>query len=195
MIEKLKYALYHSWSIILVLIFAVFVVSSTVHDVVSQLNSAKDGIEIILIDSVLSSESNPQMEKHVKNVTQVKHVGISALDYADATEFVQTIENYTFADYVQFLVQSKNTEIVFVNKNLLETVYSIKSAVPLEIEGTFEECCYKDGVLYALPVKNLPVTDTGATLISLQSDVYAVLTQGDHTPEAREFLKSLITEE
>ncbi len=193
--KKFKYALSHGKILIIILIVAVIFVSSGIHDVISQLNSARDGIEVLLVDTTVSYGSTATLEKDIKNATGIKHVGAATLTKKDALEYVATIENYTLANYIEYLTIAKDCEAVFVTKSLLKDIYTLENIIPMGIDGVFGEECYKDGVLYAVPLKNKQNTQTNSNVIALQEETYAILLNGDHSSEMRAFLQTLIKED
>ena len=91
--------------------------------------------------------------------------------------------------YLRTLTRSRDAELLFAPASLLETVLPL--ALPLEIDIPAGEECMFDGVLRAMPVRGLAVTDYGACLTALAGDVYAVLLPGDHADDARDFLRVL----
>lgn len=181
--NKLKYALYHGKIVLVILIIAVIFASTFINDTIMQINSAKNGIEVLLIDTAFST-STKTLEKEIKNATGVKFVGAASLIKSDAEEYVKTIENYTVEDYIYYLTQVKNCEAVFVTKNMLNSIYTLKNIVPLSIEGEFDEICYFNGVLYAFPMKTS----------ALQQDTYMILLNGDHVEYMRQYLTYLVAE-
>lgn len=193
--SKFKYAVYHGKFVILILIIAVSLLTSFVFDIISQLNSAKDGIEIILVDVSLSIGNADELAKSVKKVTKVKYTGAQTINSDDTREYIKTVSDYTLTDYLDDIADAKNSEIIFVTEALLPEVYLMENIVPLDIEGAFGENCYHNGVLYAYPLKNTYVTEYESSVIALQEETFAILLDGDHTSEAREFLKSLTAEE
>lgn len=190
--NKLKYALNHGKTIIAILIIAVIFVSSFINNTVTQINSVKNGIEVLLIDTAFTSGGAKTLEKDLKKITGVKFVGAATLIKSDAEEYVKTIENYTIEDYVYYLTVAKNCEAVFVTENMLKSIYTLKNIVPLSIEGEFDENCYHNGVLYAFPMKN--AKNQQENVKALQEDTYMVLLNGDHTSEMRQYLNYLLTE-
>ncbi len=193
--KKFKYALYHGKFVILILIIVFYFVTSFIFDTISQINSAKHGLEMLLVDVSLSIGNADELAESAKKATKVKYTGAQTIDSDDTREYIKTVSDYTLTDYLNDIAEAKNSEIIFVTKGLLPEVYQMKSIVPLNIEGVFDEACYCDGILYALPLNNAYVTEYGSTVISLQEETFAILLQGDHTDEAREFLKTLPTEE
>ncbi len=193
--NKLKYALYHGKIILLVLIILVFFITSSVFDVISQLNSAKDGIEMLLVDVSLSIGDADELAKSVKKITNVKYVGAATINEKDTRDYIKTVSNYSFSDYLTDITSAKNAEIIFVSESILPEVFLMENIVPLKIDGSFSDICYNNGILYAYPLKNTYVTQYGSTVISLQENTYALLLDGDHTDEARQYLKTLAMEE
>lgn len=193
--NKLKYVFSHGKIALLILTVAVFFITSSVFDVISQLNSAKNGIEMLLVDVSLSIGNANELAKSAKKLTKVKYVGAATISEEDTRDYIKTVSDYSFSDYLTDITSVKNAEIIFVSESLLPEVYLMKNIVPLEIEGTFESVCYHNGVLYAFPLKNTYVTQYGSTVISLQESTYAVLLNGDHLNEARQYLINLATEE
>lgn len=193
--KNFKYALYHGKFVILILIIAVYFVTSFIFDAVSQINSAKHGLEMILIDVSLSIGNADELARSAKKATKIKYTGAQTIDSDDTREYIKTVSDYTFTDYLNDIAEAKNSEIIFVTKELLPEVYQMKRIVPLNMEGSFDDACYYNGILYAFPLKNAYVTEYGASVISLQEETFAILLQGDHTDDAREFLKTLPMEE
>ncbi len=192
--NKLKYALSHGKLIIFILIISVCLITSGVFDVISQINSAENGIEILLIDVYLSKGDSNSLAKSVKKATNIQYVGVATIDEKDTRDYIKTVSNYTFTDYLNDTAESKDTEIIFVTEKLLPEVYLMKNIVPLAIDGKFSETCYYSGILYAFPLKNVYVTDYNAEIISLQENTYAILLEGDHTEDARNYLMNLSAE-
>ncbi len=192
--KKLKYALSHGKFVIIILIVAVYFISSGIYDVVSQYNSAKCGIEVLLIDTTVSYGSTKKLENDIKKTTGVKYVGAATLAKEDAMEYVATIENYSLKDYIEYLTDAKNCEAVFVTKSMLNEVYSLKKIVPLGLEGDFGEECYHNSVLYAIPLTEEHTAEFEASIIALQEQSYAVLLDGDHVDQMRNFLKKYVEE-
>ena len=193
--NKFKYAVYHGKFVILILAIAVCFITSFALDIISQLNSAKNGIEVILVDVSLSIGNADELAKSIKKKTNVKYTGAQTIDSDDTREYIKTVSDYTFTDYLNDIAQAKNSEIIFVTEALLPEAYLMKNIVPLDIEGSFDENCYHNGILYAFPLKNIHVTEYESSVIALQEDTFAILIDGDHTSQARDFLKTLTTEE
>ena len=193
--NKLKYALSHGKVFLILLIIAVFFITSSIFDVISQLNSAKNGMEMLLVDVSLSIGDANELAKNAKKITNVKYVGAATISEKDTRDYIKTVSNYSFSDYLTDITSAKNAEIIFVPENLLPEVFLMKNIVPLALDGTFENVSYFNGILYAFPLKNTYVTQYGSTVISLQENTYAVLLHGDHTNEARQYLKTLVMEE
>ncbi len=191
--NKLKYAFSHGKIVIAILIIAIIFASSFISDTIMQINSAKNGIEVLLIDTGFTTGGTKSLEKELKNVTGVKFVGASTLIKKDAEEYIKTIENYTVEDYVYYLTVAKNCEAVFVTESMLESIYKLKNIVPLSIDGEFDEICYHNGVLYAFPMKNAKNQEENVK--ALQEDTYMVLLDGDHANEMRTYLNYLTVEE
>lgn len=187
--NKLKYAVYHGKFVIIVLIIAVIFTSSFINDTVSQINSAKNGIEVLLIDTSVSFGSTKSLEKDIKNFTGVKYTGAATLIKSDAEEYVKTIENYTVTDYIFYLTTAKNCEAVFATKSMLNDIYNLKNIVPISIDGEFGPECYSSGILYAYPMKNAKNQDVSVT--ALQEDTYIVLLNGDHLEDMKKYLNHL----
>ncbi len=189
--QKLKYAFFHGLTFILIGIVAITFISVSIHDTVAQINSAKNGIEVLMVDTVLSSGGTPEFVSHIKEKTGVDNVGVATLVSSDAKDYIKTIENYTMTDYLNYLCASKNCELIVVSKSLLSDVYKMNNIAPLCLEGDFEDACYSDGVLYALNLKYYYFTEYDATIISLQEDAYGILLNGDHTAEMRTYINKL----
>lgn len=193
--NKLKYALSHGKLIILILVISVFLITSGIFDVISQVNSAENGIEILLIDVSLSKGNSDGLAKSIKEASNVQYVGVATIDEKDTRDYIKSVSNYSFTDYLNDTTVAKDTEIIFVTESLLPEVYLMKNILPLAIDGKFTENCYYNGILYAFPLKNVYVTDYNAEIISLQENTYAVLLEGDHAEDARNYLMNLSAEE
>ncbi|MBE7092789.1 MAG: hypothetical protein E7365_06395 [Clostridiales bacterium] len=189
--NKLKYAFYHGKIVLIILIIAIILLSSFISDTISQINSAKNGIEVLLIDTSVSL-GGKNLEKDIKKITDVKYIGTSTLIKKDAEEYVKTIENYTLQDYIYYLTISKNCEALFVTEGMLQSIYTLKNIVPLSVEGEFGQECYHNGVLFAFPMKK--ATNQNSSFSSLQEDTYMVLLSGDHLNEMRQYLNYLVAE-
>lgn len=190
--NKLKYAFNHGKIVLIILIIVVIFASSFISDTVMQINSAKNGIEVLLIDTAFTSGGARSLEKELKKITGERFVGAATLIKKDAEEYIKTIENYTVEDYVYYLTIAKNCEAVFVTESFLQNIYSLKNIVPLSIEGEFDEICYHNGVLYAFPMKEAKNQEENVK--ALQEDTYMVLLDGDHANEMRQYLNYLVTE-
>ena len=193
--DKLKYALNHGKLLIIILIVLVYLITSGIFDVISQVNSTENGIEILLVDVLLSKGDNNSLANEIKKATNVKYVGVATIDEKDTRDYIKTVSNYSFTDYLNDTVESKDTEIIFVTEKLLSEVYLMKNIAPLSIDGEFPENCYYNGVLYAFPLNNVFVTDYDAQVVSLQENTYAILLNGDHLKEAHNYLMNLSAEE
>lgn len=193
--NKLKYAINHGKITALIIIIAICFVTSFIFDTVSQLNSAKNGIEILLVNTYLSVGNADELAKNVKKITGVKFVGAATIDEKDTRQYIKTVSDYSFSDYMTDATTAKNAELIFVSENLLPEVYQMKNIVPLNIEGISDEKCFFNGVLYAFPLKNAYVTQYESTIISLQENTYAILLDGDNTEHARKYLLTLSTGE
>ena len=192
--NKLKYALNHGKIIIAVLLIAIFFLTSTVFDVVSQLNSAKNGLEMLLVDVRLSIGGANELAKSAKKKTSVKYVGASTITEDDTREYIKTVSDYSFADYLTDLTTSKDAEIVFAPEHLLPEIFLMKNIIPLGIDGITDEKCFYNGVLYAFPLEDTYVTEYKSEIITLQEKTYAVLLDGDHKEDARQYLQILNSE-
>lgn len=191
--NKLKYALYHGKFVIIALTLIVIFVSSFISDTISQINSAKNGIEVLLIDTSVAFGGTKNLEKDIEKITGVKYAGAATLIKSDAEEYVKTIDNYTITDYIFYLTTAKNCEAVFLTKSMLNDIYTLKNIAPLSMEGEFGEECYYNGVLYAFPMKNAKKQDISVS--ALQEDTYMVLLNGDHLEEMKIYLNHLNGEE
>ncbi len=188
--NKLKYVFSHGALITLILAVVLIFVTCTAYNWISQINSAKDGIEMLIVDSTLTVGSTSQIEKAVKEKTNAEYVGVATLESSDAQNYVNTIENYTLKDYIYFLLTSKDAEILIVPENMLEDMFSLKNISAIDCEPANEKCCI-DGKCYAVPLKNKKITSYGGIMLSAQYDVYGILLNGDHTEQAQNFLLSL----
>ena len=116
--EKLKYALYHGKYFLIFLLIGIYFLTSFVLNTLAQLNSAKNGIEMLFIDTSLSSGSPDSFASTVKKTTGVKYVSASTLATSDALEYIKTIDNYSFTDYLAYLAEVKeNYEKLFADYN------------------------------------------------------------------------------
>lgn len=190
--HKIRYALSHGGVLTLILLIAVTVVSVTVFGWKKQVRSAKDGIEVLLVDTVITLGSSSRLEDEIEKNTGVV-AGVATLDSSDAAQYIKTINNYTMRDYIVYLCRAKNTEILIVPASFLEDAFLSGLIVPLEIDVPKErEECFDSGIAYALPIKDLPLTKSGAKAETAPpEEVYALLLSGDHTDAAREYLKKI----
>ena len=185
--NHIKYALSHCIGILITLYIIICLLTTNLSNIISQLQSAKNGIEIILVDE-------SQLRKNISSVTNVKHIGISSLDSASAQDYIKTVENYTMVDYLTYLALSRNAEMIIVPETMLETVYQMNIIAPLslEIPEEYKEKCSMNDTVYAFPFRHLAVTEYDATLFSAQSEVYGILLAGaDHTEALRLYLSAL----
>ena len=194
--KKLRYALAHGGVLTLILLIAVSVISVTVFGWKKQVRSAKDGIEVLLVDTVITPGSNSFLEDEIEDVTGIV-AGVATLDSSDAAQYIKTISDYTMNDYITYLCRAKNTEILIVPASFLEDALLLEMLVPLEIDiPQKREECFVSGVAYALPIKDLPLTPSGACAESLsRGETYALLLSGDSTDDAREYLKKVFAGE
>lgn len=194
--KNLRYALAHGGVLTLILLIAVSVISVTVFGWKKQARSVKDGIEVLLIDTVITPGSNSFLEDEIEDVTGVV-AGVATLDSFDAAQYIKTISDYTMNDYITYLCRAKNTEILIVPASFLEDALLLDLLVPLEIDIPQErEECFVSGVAYALPIKDLSLTPSGACAESLShGETYALLLSGDRTDDAREYLKKVFAGE
>lgn len=193
--NKFKYAFNHGKVIAFILIIAISFVTSFVFETISQLNSAKNGIEILLVDAYLSVGGADELAKEVKSATSVKYVGAATINEKDTREYIKTVKDYSFSDYLTDTTLAKNAELIIVSKGLLPEIYEMKNIVSLALDIDADEECYHNGVLYAFPLKNTFVTEYESTVISLQEDTFAILLDGDHTEDVRKYLLNLNSEE
>ena len=185
--KHIKYALSHCINILLILCIVICLITTGLSEVISQLQSAKKGVEVILVDTTLSIGN-------IQAFTQIKYVGISTVDSSSAEEYIHTIENYSMTEYLKYLTLSRNAEILIVPQTMLETVYQMDTITPLllDVPEQYREICSHDDTVYAFPFRDLTVTDYGATLLSAQSEVFGILLAGaDHTEAIRQYLASL----
>lgn len=192
--KHIKYALSHCINILLILCIVICLITTGLSEVISQLQSAKKGVEVILVDTTLSVGSDDQFRKNIQAFTQIKYVGISTVDSSSAEEYIHTIENYSMTEYLKYLTLSRNAEILIVPQTMLETVYQMDTITPLllDVPEQYREICSHDDTVYAFPFRHLTVTDYGATLLSAQSEVFGILLAGaDHTEVIRQYLASL----
>lgn len=193
MMKQIRYALSHCGGVLLTLCIAVSLLTAVLSNIVSQLQSAQNGIEVILVDTTLSLGGDSQFQQSIRKHTGVKYVGVSTVEVASANDYIQTIENYTMADYLHYLTISRNAEMIIVPEAMLEIIYQLPNIAPLslEIPEEYQEICTYNGTVYAFPFRNLPVTDYEATLLSAQSEVYGVLlSNADHTDTMRQYLRT-----
>lgn len=193
--NKFKYAFNHGKVIAFILIIAISFVTSFVFETISQLNSAKNGIEILLVDAYLSVGGADELAKEVKSATSVKYVGAATINEKDTREYIKTVKDYSFSDYLTDTTLAKNAELIIVSKSLLPEIYEMKNIIPLALDIDADEECYHNEVLYAFPLKNTFVTEYESTVISLQEDTFAILLDGDHTEDVRKYLLNLNSEE
>lgn len=193
--NKFKYAFNHGKVIAFILIIAISFVTSFVFETISQLNSAKNGIEILLVDAYLSVGGADELAKEVKSATSVKYVGAATINEKDTREYIKTVKDYSFSDYLTDTTLAKNAELIIVSKSLLPEIYEMKNIVPLALDIDADEESYHNGILYAFPLKNTFVTEYESTVISLQEDTFAILLDGDHTEDVRKYLLNLNSEE
>lgn len=193
---KIRYALAHGGLFTLVMLIAVSVLSVTVFGWKKQFRSAKDGIEVLLVDTVVTSGSNSILEDEIESVTGVV-AGVATLDSADAAQYIKTVNNYTLKDYIAYLCHAKNTEILIVPASLLDDALSLDFLAPLEISIPAEHSeCFVSGIAYALPIKGLALTESGANIEALSnSEIYALLLSGDRTEDARKYLNKVFSGE
>ena len=98
--KHIKYALSHCINILLILCIVICLITTGLSEVISQLQSAKKGVEVILVDTTLSVGSDDQFRKNIQAFTQIKYVGISTVDSSSAEEYIHTIENYSMTEYL-----------------------------------------------------------------------------------------------
>ncbi len=192
--NKLKYALYHGKFIILILIIALYFLTSFIFNIIAQYNSTTNGIEMLFVDTWVSVDGNDGLIDNIKNTTAVEYIGSSTISEKEITDYVKTISNYTVTDHLNVTVEANDVEILFIPERLLDDVYRMNAIVPLEMEGEFDEICYYNGILYAFPLNNVFVTKHEGKVVALEN-TYAVLLNGDHVEYLRDFLKNLPTEE
>ena len=154
--KHIKYALSHCINLLLVLCIAICLLTAGLSEILSQLQSAKNGVEIILVDTTLSLGGENQFRKNIQTFTHIKYVGISTIDSPSAEEYINTIENYSMAEYLKYLALSRNAEILIVPGAMLETVYQMDTITPLllEIPEQYQETCSLDGTVYAFPFRD-----------------------------------------
>ena len=185
--KHIKYALSHCINILLILCIVICLITTGLSEVISQLQSAKKGVEVILVDTTLSVGSDDQFRKNIQAFTQIKYVGISTVDSSSAEEYIHTIENYSMTEYLKYLTLSRNAEILIVPQTM-DTI----TPLLLDVPEQYREICSHDDTVYAFPFRDLTVTDYGATLLSAQSEVFGILLAGaDHTEAIRQYLASL----
>ncbi len=186
--NRIKYAFRHGGVLTLVLIIAVALLSSLVFGWKKQLASASDGIEVLLVDTTVTYGATSVLEDEIQKRTGTVS-GVGVIETSEAESYVKTINNYTVFDYILDLCSAKNTEILVVPESFLETALSAPILEPLSFAPKNEKCCI-DGVPYALNVTALPITENGIVFESTEN-VYALLLTGDHTEDAKQYLKSL----
>lgn len=192
--KKIKYALSHGGILTLVLAVAVALLSSLIFGWKKQLASASDGIEVLLVDTTVSYGATSLLENEIQKRTGIVS-GVAVIESSEAESYVKTINNYTVFDYILDLCRAKNTELLIVREPFLETALTAENLEPINISfDETNENCYKDGVLYALNITNLPLTESGIVFENTE-EVYALLLTGDHTEDARQYLKTLMGEE
>lgn len=192
--KKIKYALSHGGILTLVLAVAVALLSSLIFGWKKQLASASDGIEVLLVDTTVSYGATSLLENEIQKRTGIVS-GVAVIESSEAESYVKTINNYTVFDYILDLCRAKNTELLIVREPFLETALTAENLEPINISfDETNENCYKDGVLCALNITNLPLTESGIVFENTE-EVYALLLTGDHTEDARQYLKTLMGEE
>lgn len=192
--KKLSYVFSHVIFKILVGIFIVCVLTFFIDDTLLQLNSQKNGIEIILYDTTLSVSDPKLFCKQIKKDTSVRYVNFTTVESTSTEEYVSNIQNYTVCDYLAQLAASRDAELLVVPEAFLERALTIKDIVPLElpIESALTEKCSLNGVIYAFPFEDKLVTDYGDAFASAyQHNVYGILLSGDHTQQMRDFLSAI----
>lgn len=192
--KKISYVFSHCIFKIFVCAFIVCVATFLINDSLLQINSQKNGIEIILYDTTLSTSAPELFCKQIKKQTSVRYVNFTTLDSSATKDYVSTIINFTVHDYISQLADSRNAELLIVPENMLAEVLLIKQAVPLELEIAPEqvEKCSLNGQVYAFPFLDKTVTDYGDNLTSAYlTNVYGILLSGDHTEQMRAFLASI----
>lgn len=190
--NKAKFVISHCGILALVLCLVLVIVTLGAEDVRSQLASQRDGIEIILIDVSLSRSAPELLCKSIKAETGVRDVNSSTVESSAALDYVKTIQNYTFSDYLNELAAARDAELVIVSKPYLEAVLQMKQLAPLGfVPENADELCIKDGQAFAFPFKDKTVTEYSDTLAGVADEAYGVLINGDHIAEMREFLLNL----
>ena len=199
MFNMFKYACSHMKGVLAIFLIIIFFLTSFIYETRSQLKSAANGIEILMVDSSLSLGNADKLASSIKKSTGVKYVGVAELLSSDAQKYIDTINNYPMYEYLKYLTLSRDSELIIVPGSMLETVFLMNNIVPLELgdslgesDGSFPENALLNGVPYALPLKNISVTDYDATVSCIQDEPYAVLVGGDHVEVMRSYLSSLL---
>ncbi len=192
--KKFSYVFSHTIFKIFAFALIICVASFLINDSLLQLNSQKNGIEIILYDTTLSTSAPELFCNQIKKETSVRYVNFTTLDSASTEDYVSTIKNFTVYNYISQLALSRNAELLIVPESMLADTLLIEGAVPLniEIDPDQVEKCSLNGQVYAFPFLNKIVTDYGDTFTSAYlTNVYGILLSGDHTEQVRAFLASI----
>lgn len=190
--NKFKQILSHSLPVIAVLCVIIGVVTYLSQDSLLQLNSQKNGIEIILYDITLSKSSPELLCKQIKEATGVRYVNSTTIESKSSSDYIATIENYTITDYLDYVATSRDAELLLVPDSLLEEALLMKSIQPIDfsakIDSSQREKCSVNGVLYAIPLKSKVLTKYGDIASSLYHDVYALILSGDHGAQMQSYI-------
>ncbi len=173
----MKYALSHCFGILIAALLIITFATVFISDTVSQLNSAKNGIEILFVDVTLSSGSTSQLANEIKKRTGVKYVGIATLESSSAEEYIRTVENYSMADYLEYLTRSRDSELIIITGSMLETAMQMDNVIPYS-------------ATFAVPLTGIELTSYGTKAEAIE-DVYALLIDGDHIDAIRSYIDSL----
>ncbi len=174
----MKYAISHCLGILIAAVLIISLATFFISDTVSQLNSAKDGIEILFVDVTLSSGSTSQLAGEIKKRTGVKYAGIATLESKSAEEYIKTIENYSMTNYLEYLTMSRDSELIIVTESMLDTAKHMNNAVALSSD------------VFALSLDGIVLTSYDAKAEAIEN-VYAILLSGDHTDAMRAYIDSL----
>lgn len=192
--KKISYVFSHSIIKIAVCALLVCVATFLINDSLLQINSSKNGIEIILYDTTLSTSAPELFCKQIKRHTSVRYVNFTTIESTAAKDYVSDIKNFTVSAYLGQVAYSRNAELLIVPEQMLSEALLIDGIVPLEleIEPDEKEKCSKNGVVYAFPFLDKKVTDYGDVFTSAYlNNAYAILFDGDHTEQVRAFLASI----
>jgi len=190
---RLTNALSRSAVLIIVLCVGICLLTAGVFGILSQINSANDGIYVIMLDVTVTGSSSDAFAEAVKSKSGCDNVETYTLSADETEEYIDTIENYSMKDYLGFLIESKNAEMIIVPEKYLDDVLSVPYVTCYGGEIN-EKRIYKDGM--AIKLDNIKITSEGGRLYTPSGSVYGVLLSGDNTEKMAAYLNSLtLTEE